>query len=174
MLPKTYLTSHYRMSGARWVTTPLWLFGSWRSFLYNFSVYSWNLFLISSASLRSMPFLSFYWAHLCMKCPLGISNFLEEISSLSHSFVSLYFFALITEEGFLISPCYSLKLCIQMDMSFLFSFAFSLLFFSQLFIRPPQTAIFPLSISFSGWFWSPPSVQCYEPPSIVLQALYQI
>ena len=27
----------------------------------------------------------------CMKCSLGISNFLEEISSLSHSIVSLYF-----------------------------------------------------------------------------------
>ena len=41
-----------------------------------------------------------------MKCSLGISNFLEEISSLSHSIAFLYFFALITEEGFLISPCY--------------------------------------------------------------------
>jgi len=44
-----------------------------------------------------------------MKCSLGISNFLEEISSLSHSIVYLYFFALINEEGFLISPCYSLN-----------------------------------------------------------------
>ena len=44
-----------------------------------------------------------------MKCSLGISNFLEEISSLSHSIVFLYFFALITEEGFLISPCYCLE-----------------------------------------------------------------
>ena len=35
-----------------------------------------------------------------------------------------YFFALITEEGFLVSPCYSLELCIQMGISFLFSFAF--------------------------------------------------
>ena len=43
---------------------------------------------------------------------LGISNFLEEISSLSHSVGFLYFFALITEEGILISPCYSLELCI--------------------------------------------------------------
>uniref|UniRef100_A0A4W2DIZ8 RNA-directed DNA polymerase n=1 Tax=Bos indicus x Bos taurus TaxID=30522 RepID=A0A4W2DIZ8_BOBOX len=42
-----------------------------------------------------------------MKCSLGISNFLEEISSLSHSVVFLYFFALIAEEGFLISSCYS-------------------------------------------------------------------
>ena len=51
-----------------------------------------------------------------MKCSLGISNFLEEISSFSHSIVFLYFFALITEEGFLISPCYSLELCIQMGL----------------------------------------------------------
>ena len=40
-----------------------------------------------------------------MKCSLGISNFLEEISSLSYSIVFLYFFELITKEGFLISPC---------------------------------------------------------------------
>ena len=59
-----------------------------------------------------------------MKCSLGISNFLEEISSLSHSVGFLYFSALFAEEGFLISPCYSLELCIQMGMSFLFSFAF--------------------------------------------------
>ena len=50
-----------------------------------------------------------YRAHLCMKCSLGISDFLEEISSLPSSVVFLYFFALITEEGFLISPCYSLE-----------------------------------------------------------------
>ena len=48
----------------------------------------------------------------------------EEISRLSHSIVFLYFFALISEEGVLISPCYSLELCIQMGISFLFSFAF--------------------------------------------------
>ena len=63
-----------------------------------------------------------------MKGSLGISNFPEEISSLSHSIVFLYFFALITEEGFLISPGYSLELCIQMGISFLFSFAFHFLF----------------------------------------------
>ena len=55
-----------------------------------------------------------------MKYSLGISNFLEEISSLSHSIVFLYF----TEEGFLISLCYFSELCIQMGISFLFSFAF--------------------------------------------------
>ena len=60
----------------------------------------------------------------------GISDFLEDISSLSHSVFFLYFFALIAEEGFLISSCYSLERCIQMLISFLFSFAFH--FFSQL------------------------------------------
>ena len=53
---------------------------------------------------------------------------MEEIklpnSSLSHSIVFLYFFVLITEEDLLISPCYSLELCIQMGLSFLFSFVF--------------------------------------------------
>ena len=36
------------------------------------------------------------------------------------------FLSLIAEEGFLISPCYSLKLFIQMGIPFLFSFVFSL------------------------------------------------
>jgi len=48
-----------------------------------------------------------------MKCYLGISNFLEEISSLSQSVVFLYYFALITAEGFLISSCYSLEMGLE-------------------------------------------------------------
>ena len=59
MLPKAHLSLHSRMSGSRWVTTPLWLSGSLRSFLHSSSVYSCHLFLISSASVRSIPFLSF-------------------------------------------------------------------------------------------------------------------
>ena len=47
-----------------------------------------------------------------MKCFLGSSNFLEKISSLSRAVVFLYFFALITEEAFLVFPCYSLELYI--------------------------------------------------------------
>ena len=35
MLSKAHLTSHSRMSGSRWVITPLWLSWSWRSFLYS-------------------------------------------------------------------------------------------------------------------------------------------
>ena len=36
MLPRAHLTSHSRMSGSRWVITPLWLSGSWRSFFVQF------------------------------------------------------------------------------------------------------------------------------------------
>ena len=71
-------------------------------FLYNSYEYSCYHFLISSASVGSISFLSF----------------------IGPIFVFLYFFALITEEGFLISSCYSLELCIQMDIFLVFSFAF--------------------------------------------------
>ena len=57
MLPKAHLTFHSRMSGCRRVITPSWLSGSWRSFLYSSSLNSYYLFLISSASFRSIPFL---------------------------------------------------------------------------------------------------------------------
>ena len=130
------------MSGSRWVTTPSWLSGSWRSFLYSSSVYSCHPFLISSASVL-------YCAHLCMKCFLGSSNFLEEISSFSHSIVFLYLFALFTEECFLISPCYSLELWIHMGNIFPFLLCLLPLFFSQLFVKPSQTTILPFCISFS-------------------------
>ena len=81
-----------------------------------------------------------YRAHLCMKYSLGISNFLEEISSLSHSVLFLYFFALIIEDGFLISPCYSLEFYIQIGISLLSSFAFCFSYFHSYlwgFLRQP-------------------------------------
>ena len=86
----------------------------------------------------------------CMKCPLGIS-FLKR-SRVFPILLFSCFFALIAEEGFLISPCYSLELCIQICISFLFSFAFHMSSF-ELFVRPPQTIILCPCISFS-WGWS--------------------
>ena len=73
--------------------------------------------LISSSSAFSKSSLNI-WKFIVLVKP-GL-----EISSHSHSIVFLYFFALIIEEGFLISPCYSLEHCIQMGMSFLFFFVF--------------------------------------------------
>ena len=89
VLPRAHLTLYSRMSNCRWVITPLWLSGSWRSLLYSSYVYSCHFFLISSSSVRSTPFLSFIVSIFCMKCSLGISNFLEEISRLFHSIVFL-------------------------------------------------------------------------------------
>ena len=69
MLPKAHLTLHLGMSGSRWVITPLWLSGSWRSFLYS-SVFSCHIFLIPSASVRSIPFLSFFVPIFAWNVPL--------------------------------------------------------------------------------------------------------
>ena len=88
MLPKAHLTSHSRMSGSRLVITISWLSGSWTPFLYSSSVYFCHFSLIFYSFVRSIPFSVLYWAHLFMKYSLGLSNFLEEISSLSHSIIS--------------------------------------------------------------------------------------
>ena len=103
MFLKAHLTSHSWIFGSRWVTTPSWLSRSLRTFLYSSSVYSCYLFyylLLLLGPDHFCPLLS----PSCMKCFLGISNFLEDIFSLSHSIVFLYYFALIPEEGYLISP----------------------------------------------------------------------
>ena len=75
MLSKAHLTSHSRTSGSRWVITPSWLSGSWRSFLYS-SVYSYHLSLISS-SVRSILFLSFIVPIFAWNVPLVSRLFLR-------------------------------------------------------------------------------------------------
>ena len=73
MLPKAYLTLHSRMSGSRWVITPLWLSGSWRSFLYSSSVCSpplLNIFCFCEVHTISV----LYCAHVCMKRSFQFSS----------------------------------------------------------------------------------------------------
>ena len=77
MLPKAHLTWHSRMSGSKWVITPLWLSGSWKSFLYSSSVQSCHLFLISSASVQSITFLSFIKPIFAWNIPLVSLIFLK-------------------------------------------------------------------------------------------------
>ena len=86
-----------------------------------------------------------------MKSSLGISNFLEKISSFSHFPLFLYFFAVITEEGFF----FNLSLLFFGTLHsnghiFSFLLCFSFPFFSQLCVRPHQTAILLFCISFFG------------------------
>ena len=92
-----------------------------------------------------------------MKDALGIFNFLEEISSLSNSILFLYYFALITEEGFLISPCYSLELCIQMGIFFLFFFALHFSSFTAICKASSDSHFAFLHIFFLGMFLVPVS-----------------
>ena len=81
------------MSGSRWVITPLWLSGSWKSFLYS-SVYSCHLFLISSTYVRSILFLSFIVLIFAWDVPLAFLIFLKRslvFPILLCSSISLYF-----------------------------------------------------------------------------------
>ena len=136
VISKVHLTSHSRMSGCRWVITPSWLSESWRSFLYSSSVYSCHLFLISSAFVRSIPFLSFIKLIFAWNIPLVSLFFLKRslvFPILLFSSISLHwslrkaFLSLLLFFGTLHSDVYI----------FPFLLCFSLLFFSQLFVRPP-------------------------------------
>ena len=108
-----------------------------------------------------------------MKCSFGISNFLEEIPSLSHSVVFLYFFALVAEQGFLLS-----LLAILWNSAFrcLYLSFFPLLFASLLFTAickaSPDSHFAFLQFFSMGMVLIPVSVQCYKPHSIAHQALY--
>ena len=77
MSPKAHLTSHYKMSVSRTMITPSWLSRSLRPFLYSSSVYYCHLFLISSASVRSLPFLSFIVLIFAWNVPLVSPIFLK-------------------------------------------------------------------------------------------------
>ena len=105
-----------------------------------------------------------------MKCSFDISNFLEEISSLSPSVVFLYFFALFIEEGLLVSSC-----C-NSAFSWLYISLSPLLFTSLLsstICKDSSDNHFAFLHFFSlRWLYLLPPVQYYEPLSIVLQALY--
>ena len=171
MLHKAHLTSHFRMSGSRWAITLSWLSGWWRSFLYRSSVYSCHLFLVSSASVRSIPFLSLIKPIFAWSIPLVSLIFLKSLSSFPFYRFSVF---LCTDRWGRLS-CLSLLFFGTLHSNeyiFPFILFFSLLFFSQLFVRSPQAAILPFCISFSwGWSWYLCPVQCHEPPTIVLQAL---
>ena len=137
-------------------------------FLYS-SVYSCHLFLISSASVRSIPFLSFIVPIFPWNVPLVSLIFLtrslvypilSSISlhwSLSKAFFSL--FAMLWDSAFK-----------WVYLSFSLLPLAALLF--QLFVRPPQITILPFYISFSwGCSLSLPPINYHEPLSIVLQAV---
>ena len=172
VLPKAQWTYHSRMSGSRWVITASWLSGSWKFFFFlvYFCVFLPPL-LNTLCFCWVLSISVLYWAHLCMKYSLGISKFLEEISSLSHSIVS--FISLHWSLRKILSLWATFWTLHASEYIFPFLLCLLLLFFSQLLVRPPQTTVLPFCISFPwGWSCSLPPIECHELPSIVLQALY--
>ena len=147
MLPKAHLTLQSRMSGSRWAKIPLWLSWSLRALLYSSSVYYCHLFLISSASIRYLPFLSFIVPIFAWNVPLRSPVFLKRYLV----FPLLLFFSL--------SLRCSLKVFLSL-LAILWNSAvswiyLSRLFFPKLFVKPHRTTTLPSCISFSlGWFAS--------------------
>ena len=94
MVPKAHLTSHSTLALGEW--------SHHHGYLGHEDLFGIGLLCNLSASSKYLLFLLGPY-HFCpllyssfMKCSLGISNFLEEISSFSHSIVFLYFFASVT------------------------------------------------------------------------------
>ena len=76
MLLKSHLTSHSRISGSRSVIIPCDYLDCEELFLYS-SVYSCHLFLISSASVRAIPYLFFIEPIFAWNVPLVPLIFLK-------------------------------------------------------------------------------------------------
>ena len=134
-------------------------------------MYSFHLFLISSASIRSWPFLSFIVPIFEWNIPLIFPIFLKR---------SLVFTLLLFSS---ISLHCSLKKTFLSLLAILWNSAFSWVYISLsplLFTSLLSSAICKASCDnhfafwlFSlGWFCSLPPVQYYKPLSIVLQVLF--
>ena len=119
-------------------------------------------------SLGPLPFLNPAY----IKCSLGNSNFLKEITSLSILLISLFLCICHWRRLSFLSLLFSGTLHSSEYIFPFLPFSFSVLFFSELFVRPPPATILPSCISFSwGRFWSSPPVQYYVLPLTVLQVI---
>ena len=143
------------MSGSGWVITLSWLCRSLKSVLHSSSVHSCHLFLISYS--MSILFLAFIACNVLLLSPVSWRHL--------YSF-PLYCFPIFLCIGKLGRP-YSLSSLFSgtlHSVGYIFPFLLCLLslFFSQLFVKPPQTITLPSCIAFSlGRLWSLPTVQCF-------------
>ena len=141
-------------------------------FLYGSSGYSCHLFLMSSASARSIPFLSFIVLIFAWNGPWISLIFLKRslvFPILLFSSISLHW---SLRKAFS-SPRYFLELCIQVGISFLFTFVFVSLLFTALHKASSGSHFAFLDFLFLRVILILVSLQCHEPPSIVHQALCQ-
>ena len=108
MLPKAHLTLHSRMCDSGWVITSSWLSGSRRSFLYSSYVYSCHLFLISSSSVRPIPFLPLIVSIFAWNVPLVSLIFLKR-SLVFHTLLFSSIFCIDHLGGLSYISCYALE-----------------------------------------------------------------
>ena len=180
MASPTWWTGVWASSGGWWSTGNLVCCSPWeksQTWLSNWnemnSLYSCHLFLISSASVRSIQFLSFI-----------VLIFTWNVSSVSLIFLKSQIFPFLLLSS--ISLHWPHRKAILFFLSILWNSAlrwifvsFSPLHFASLLFsaicKASSDNHFPFYSSFSwGWFWSQPPIQCYKPLSIVLHALYLI
>ena len=113
-------------------------------------------FTIVPIFVGNVPLMSLIFLTRSLVFPIPVFLFLCIVHLRRLSYLSFLFFGTLHSNRFIIS----------------FLLYPLLLLFSQLFVSPLQTTILTSCISFSlAWFWSLSPVQCYEPPSIVTQAL---
>ena len=134
-------------------------------------MYSCHIFLISSAALRSIQFLSFIESIFAWNVPLVSLIFLKrspDCTILLFSSISLHWSLSMTFLCFLAIHWNSAFKWVYLLLSPL---PFSFLLFTAIW-RLLQTTILPFCISFPGqWCWPLPPVQCHNPLPIVLLAL---
>ena len=175
MLPKAPLTLHSRMSGFSWVITPSWLSVSWRSFLYSSSVFSCHLFWISSASVRSIPFLSFIKPIFAWNIPLVSLIFLRRslvFPILLFSSISLHWWlrkAFLSLLGTLFGTLWNSAFR-WVGLSFS-PLTFASLLYSAICKSSSDNRFDFLNFFFLGMVLITASCTIHEPLSIVLQAL---
>ena len=147
---KAHLTSHSMIShsGSRWVTTQLCFSRTLRALLYSSSAYSHHLFLISSASVRSLQFLFFIMPILAWNIPFISPIFLKGSLVFPFLLFSAISWHCSFKKAFLSLHAISGTLH---SVRYIFPFLplFLLLFFSQLFVKPYQTTNLSFCISFS-------------------------
>ena len=107
-----------------------WANFHFKTYLYLFSLPRRYLPKIATW-VKTLSILDFYLKIFSVRYSLG--NLLKIDFHKNNTFSTLYFFCyhlslflcIDYEGGYFISPCYSLELCIQISISFLFSLAFS-------------------------------------------------
>ena len=172
-----WATKEVRMSDSSWVTTQLRLSG------YRTVIITYDTVIVQFFCVFLPPLLNLFCVcYILIVCPLSCPSlhkmFPWTFQSSWRDLLSFPFncFLLLLCIVFWRKPSYPSLLFSGTlhSVGYIFPFlpCFSLLFFPQLFVKPPQKTTLHTCISFSwGWSWSLPPVQCYEPPSIVLEAL---